>query len=129
MFALLLKWFAGGGISSIGEQINRWQEVKAKAANDHERLEADKMISFYKGQIELNQIAAQHDKWWSPRTLMAWTAAAYVIKTVGYDTVLQLGVTPDPGPEVKGIVWTIIGFYFGARALTDAAGRIFASRR
>ena len=55
MFALLLKWFAGGGISSIGEQINRWQEVKAKAANDHERLEADKMISFYKGQIDLTR--------------------------------------------------------------------------
>ena len=58
---------------------------------------------------------------------MGWSAAAYVVKIVVYDTVLQLGVTPNPGSQVTGIVMLVIGFYFGSKAATDVAARLFAA--
>lgn len=45
MIAALLKWLGGGGIAAIGGQINKWQEIRAKAENDKDRLDADRMIA------------------------------------------------------------------------------------
>lgn len=56
---------------------------------------------------------------------MGWACAVYVLKIVVWDTVLQLGVTPNPGDQVNGIVALILGFFFGSKALTDVASRIF----
>lgn len=102
-------------------------QAKLKAANDAERIEADKQIAFFQGQIALAQAAAQSDRWYSPRSLMGLCAALYVAKIVVYDTVLQLGVTPNPGGQVTGIVLTIIGFYFGSKTVSDVGGRIVAA--
>lgn len=125
----LIGWVIGGGLSSLTGSLERAYKAKLDAKNDADRLEAEKQIAFFKGQIELAQAAAEHDKWWSPRTLMGYAAAAYVVKIVFYDTVLGLGVTPNPGEQVTAIVLTIIGFYFGSKALGDVAGRIASAIR
>ncbi len=102
-------------------------QAKLKAANDAERIEADKQIAFFQGQIALATAAVQSDRWYSPRSLMGFCVVLYVAKIVVYDTVLQLGVTPNPGGQVTGIVLTIIGFYFGSKTVSDVGGRIIAA--
>lgn len=124
----MIGWLIGGGLSALIAPLERAYQAKLAAQNDHERLEAEKQIAFYQGQIDLAQ-SAVNDAWWSPRVLMAWAAASYVVKIIVYDTVLGLGVTPNPGPQVTGIVMIIIGFYFGSKAATDVATRIFSAFR
>ena len=99
-------------------------QAKLKAANDAERIEADKQIAFFQGQIALAQTAAQSDRWWSPRSLMGFCVAVYVVKIIVWDTVLQWGVTPNPGSQVTTIVMTVLGFYYGSRAITETAGKL-----
>lgn len=124
----ILSWLVGGGISALTGPLERSYKAKLDAQNDAQRLEADKQIKFYEGQIALAQ-SAVNDPWWSPRSIMGWSAAAYVVKIVVWDTVFQLGVTPNPGGQVTGIVMLVIGFYFGSKAATDVASRLFAAIR
>ena len=122
----ILTWLIGGGINALAGPLERAYKAKLDAPTDADRLEADKQIKFYEGQIALAQ-SASADPWWSPRVLMAYCAVAYVSKIVVWDTVLGWGVTPDPGAQVTGIVMTVIGFYYGSKAATDIAGRLFAA--
>lgn len=96
------------------------QKQYLDAKNDSERLKAEENIAFWKGRIDA-ATAAQNDPWYSPRSLMGYAAAAYVLKIVLWDTVLQLGVTPDPGVQVWAIVATVIGFYFVSKPMERLA--------
>lgn len=128
----IIGWLTGSVIGSLTGPLERAYKARLEAQNDAQRIDAEKQIEFYKGQIELATVAAQHDKWWSTRELIGKCAALYVFKIVVWDTVLQLGVTPDPGPQVTGIVMLVLGFYFGSKAATDIATRLlsaFASRK
>ena len=127
--AALLSWLTGGGIAAIGEQLNRWQETRAAAKNNTERIEAEKQIAFWNGQMQLALTASQNDKWWSTRELIGKCALIYVAKIIVWDTVLGWGVTPDPGPQVTGIVMVVIGFYFGSKAVSEVAARLLGGRR
>ena len=122
----ILNWLIGGGINALAGPLERAYKAKLDAQNDADRLEAEKQIRFYEEQISLAQSAVA-DPWWSPRVLMAYCVVAYVFKIVVWDTVLQMGVTPNPGQQVTGIVMLIIGFYYGSKAATDVASRIFAA--
>ena len=123
----LLQLLGGGLVEKFTGPLERAYAAKLNAANDAGKLEAEKQIAFYEGQIALARSAAEHDKWWSPRTLMAYAATAYVVKLILWDTVLQLGVTPDPGPQVNGLVMVIVGFYFGAKAVGDLGAKLLAA--
>ncbi len=126
-----MKWladlFLGTALDKIIGPLERAYTARLTAKNDADRLEADKQIKFFEGQIVLATTAAQNDKWWSTRELIGKCALIYVGKIVVWDTVFGLGVTPDPGPQVTGIVLTVIGFYFGSRAATDIAGRLLSA--
>lgn len=126
-FASLLT---GGLVATVREltgPLERAYQAKLTAQNDEQRIEADKAVKFFEGQISLAQTAAQHDKWWSTRELIGKCALIYVFKIVVWDSVLKLGVTPDPGPQVTGIVMLVIGFYFGSKAATDIAARLLSA--
>jgi hypothetical protein len=125
----MLAWLINliNPIGKIADGLNQAYQAKLKAANDADRIDADKQIAYFQGQMELAQAASQSDRWYSPRAIMGICAAVYVAKIVIYDTVLQLGVTPNPGTQVSGIVLTIIGFYFGSKAMSDVAGRLLAA--
>lgn len=128
----LIADIVSGGLSALTGGLERAYIAKLNSKNDHERLEADKQIEFFKGQIELARAAAANDKWWSTRELMAKCVLILVAKLIVWDTVLGLGSTPDPGVTVNGILWTIIGFYYGSKAATDIAGKLIggiANRR
>ncbi len=119
MIATILSWLSGGIVGQIGKQLNEAYRARLQAQNDSERIAADKEISFWSEQMGLARTAASEDRWWSPRSLMGWIVTAFVFKIIMLDTVLQLSVTPDPGPLVKGIALTVIGFYFGSKAVAD----------
>ncbi len=95
-------------------------QAKLAATTNKEKLDAEQAIKFYEGQIALATVAAQSDKWWSTRELIGKCALIYVAKIVVWDTVLQLGVTPNPGSQVTGIVMMVLGFYFGSKAARKA---------
>lgn len=122
----ILSWL--NPIKAIADALSAAYAAKLAAKNDAERIDAEKQIAFFEGQMQLARAAAEHDKWWSPRSIMGFCAAIYVAKIVVYDTVLGLGVTPNPGSVVSGIVTVIIGFYFGAKAVTDIGVRLLARR-
>jgi hypothetical protein len=113
-------------LGKIVSGLNEAYRAKLAAKNDAERIEADKQIAFFEGQMSLATAAAQHDKWWSTRELIGKCALVYVFKIIVWDTVLQLGVTPDPGPQVTGIVMVVIGFYFGSKAVSDIGARLLS---
>ncbi|MFJ6323833.1 MULTISPECIES: hypothetical protein [unclassified Rhizobium] len=114
-------------LGKIIDGLNAAYKAKLQAQNDADRVDAEKQIAFFQGQIELATQAAQSDRWWSPRSLMGFCATIYVAKIVVYDTVLQLGVTPNPGGQVTGIVLTVIGFYFGSKTVSDVAGKLIGA--
>lgn len=120
----IFGWLTGGVIEAFTGPLERAYAAKLNAQNDSDRLDAEKQIKFYEGQIALATAAAQNDKWWSTRELIGKCALIYVFKIVVWDTVLKLGVTPDPGPQVTGIVMLVIGFYFGSKAASDIAGKL-----
>ena len=125
----ILSWLVGGGIAAIGEQLNNAYRMKLEAENDSDRIHAEEQIAYFKGQMELAIAASQNDKWWSTREMIGKCVFLYVFKIVVWDTVLGLGVTPDPGPVVGGIVSITIAFYFGQKALSDIATKMMFRRR
>jgi hypothetical protein len=128
MFALLAP-LIGTAVSALTGSLNQAYKDRLNAKNDAERIEADKQISFYQGQISLAVEAAKNDKWWSTRELLGKIALIYVAKIVVWDTVLQLGSTPDPGPQVTGIVMLVLGFFVGSKAVTDIASNLLKRAR
>lgn len=128
----MFAWLTGTAIGALTGPLERAYQAKLNATNDADRLEAEKQIKFYEGQVALAQTAAQNDKPWSTRELIGKFACIYVFKIVVWDTVLKLGVTPDPGPQVTGIVMLVLGFYFGSKAVTDIGAQLLgylATRR
>jgi hypothetical protein len=124
----LLSIFAPA-LGALARSLRQAYKDRLDAKNDAERIEADKQIAFFQGQINLATAAAQNDKWWSTRELIGKCALIYVAKIVVWDTVLQLGTTPDPGPQVTGIVMLVLGFYFGGKAVMDIAGKLLGRGR
>lgn len=117
MLSTILSWLAGGGISAIGEQINRWQSIKAKAQNDHERLEADKMLAELEAKRTI--LLAEQSSWMTRwvRPAIAFPLVAYLWKLIIFDKILGLGTTDDLSPELWKLFWIVIGAYFVTRPL------------
>lgn len=88
-----------------------------------EKLEAEKERDYWRGRLEAVN-ASVGDPWWSPRTIMGWSVAGFVVKLVTWDSTLGRGVTANPGSLVTWIVITIIGFYFLSRSAETIAGTI-----
>lgn len=107
-------------LGQLTKQLADAYAARAQAKTTEAKIDADERIAAINAQRDVVIAAAVHDKWWSPRNLMGWCVVAYVAKIIVWDTVLQWGVTPDPGSQVTNIVLTVIGFYF----VTGTAERI-----
>jgi hypothetical protein len=118
----LLDWL--NPLSAITGSLERAYQAKLAAANDTDRIAAEVEIENLKARRDVVISASLNDKWWSPRTIMGWSAALYVGKIVVWDTVLQWGVTPNPGEQVTMIVMTIVGFYFVAKGAETVANTL-----
>jgi hypothetical protein len=118
----LLDWL--NPLGAITSSLERAYQAKLAAANDTDRIAAEVEIEALKARRDVVIAASLNDKWWSPRTIMGWSAALYVGKIVVWDTVLQWGVTPNPGEQVTMIVMTIVGFYFVAKGAETVANTL-----
>lgn len=127
MLQSIVTWFLGGGLATLTGALKDAYAAHLAAENDAAKLAAQERIEFLKQQIAL-ATAAVGDRWWSTRELIGKCALIYVAKIIVWDTVLKLGETPYPGPQVTGIVMTVIGFYFGSKAVTDVAGRLLSRK-
>lgn len=107
-------------LQAITSSLERAYQAKLAAANDKDRIAAEVEIENLQARRDV-MVSAAGDKWWSPRVIMGWSAALYVAKIIVWDTVLQLGVTPDPGEQVNFIVATVVGFYFASKAAEGVA--------
>jgi len=115
MIGAILSWITGGGLKSITQSLTHAYEMKLRATTDKQKLEADMVIQ----QLLARQavLLAEQGRWYTAwiRPMLALPVVILVWKLLVYDTVLKLGVTPDPGAVVTGIVWTVIGAYFLTR--------------
>ena len=127
-----LSWL--NPLNSIIGAAERAHQRVLDAKNNTERLEAEKDRDYWRARLEAVNAAAQHDKWWSPRNIMGWSVAAFVVKIVLWDSTIMTGwngVTPNPGSLVTWIVLTIIGFYFLSRSadrITDTIASAMARK-
>ncbi len=120
----LLSWL--NPLNAITGALTKAYEVHENAKNDHDRIAAEVEIAGLEAKRDVVIAAAVNDKFWSPRTLMGWAVAFYVIKLVFWDSALGLGVTQDPGPTVNWIVSTVIAFYFVSKGAEEVA-KVFAA--
>ncbi len=125
----LLSWL--NPLNAITGSLERAYTAKLNAANDKDKIAAEVEIKNLEAKRDVVIAASVNDKWWSPRSLMGWAVAIYVLKIVVWDSVLQWGVTPYPGEQVTFIVMTVIGFYFlsrGAEAVANSISSAFKRR-
>lgn len=115
----LLSWL--NPLNALAGGLLEAQRNYYAAQNDSDRLKADTDIKFWQSQIDLAQVAAERDRWWSTRELIGKCVLIYLAKLIVWDTVFGLGVTQDPGATVNWITATVIGFYFASRSAEKIA--------
>lgn len=125
MLSTILGWLSGGAIRQIGDQLNRAHEARLKAANDADRLAADRMLEDIRFNRDL--LASQYtpllDK--IVRPMFALPLAFYFAKVIVWDKALGLGSTPDLSAQQWNMAYLILGAYFGVSAVQ----RIFGLRK
>ena len=115
MLTKILNWLVGGGISAIGTQIIRHQELKLKAENDKDKLEHEEAVTRLQAQqsILIEESRSKLTSWIRPA--LAFPVVIYWGKLIIWDTVLQWGSTPYPGDHVVWYVTLIPAAYFLVR--------------
>lgn len=111
----LLNFLGGGVIQDLSDDIKDAYKARLEAQTSEQKLEADMVIR----QLELRQalLLTEQKRWLTAwiRPALAFPVVVLVNKLLIWDTVLGLGVTPDPGQLVNWIVVTIIGAYMLTR--------------
>jgi hypothetical protein len=131
MGAWLLNFFTGGAVGSIlgplKDGLLQAQQQYYTAQNDQQKLAAQVAMQQWQGQIDLAIQASKTDRWYSVRNLIGYCVFLYVGKIIVLDTVLQLGITPNPGIQVTWVVMTTIGFFFASKSAETIASTIAAA--
>lgn len=111
----ILTWLTGKGVGLIADQFQDAYKAYLNAENDAAKLEAEKQLAWLEAQKEviISEQRNRLTRWIRP--LLALPVVLYVWKLIVWDTILQLGVTPNPGEFVNYIVLTVIGAYFLTR--------------
>lgn len=106
MLAFLTR-FLGSGIAG---ELRRAYEARLAAANDKERIEADKTIA----QLEARQAVLIAGGRITAFVQAAFAApfCIYIWKLVVFDKVLAMGATDDLSPALWQVCMLILGFYF-----------------
>jgi hypothetical protein len=113
----LLNLFTGGLFGEVKDGLLQAQRNHLESKTQ----ESEQNLKFWQSRMDLAIAASQHDKFWSPRNLMGWAVAIYILKIVVWDSTFQLGSTPYPGEQVTFIVMTVVGFYFASKAAENIA--------
>ena len=117
MFGLtrILSFLGGGVLSDITSKLKDAYELKLNAETSEKKLEAEQYIAHLQAQqaVLLAEQSRAITSWIRPA--IALPVVIYLWKIIVFDTVLALGVTPDPGQFVNWVVVTVIGAYMLTR--------------
>lgn len=111
----LLGVFGKGVFSGISNDLKEAYEAKLKAQTDADVLRANVKIEELKARqsILLAEQSRAMTSWIRP--MIALPVVIYLWKLIVWDTILQWGVTPNPGEFINWVVLTVIGAYFLTR--------------
>lgn len=117
MLATILNFFAGGALKTIRDGIIQARRDALNAKNDHERIEAEKLIATLEAQQAI-LIAEQGS--WMTRSIRPMFALPFIIfnfKVIVWDKVIMGGATKtDPlSAEMFELQMIVFGAYFIAR--------------
>lgn len=113
----LFKFLTGGGISSIGEQINRAIEIKENAKTDKARLEAEQNIAGLQAvrDVEVERLQARAQE--KPSKLL--TIIRFILTIPAFFILLKMtadyistGQIDDVPAQLWAYVGLALGFYF-----------------
>lgn len=115
MIGTILSIFGSTAFKGLTNKLLEAYQLRLNAQTDQEKLEAELTIKQLEARQEL--LLAEQKRWFTAwiRPLMALPIVIYIWKIVVYDTVLGLGITPNPGEFVNWLVLTIVGAYFITR--------------
>jgi hypothetical protein len=122
MFAGILTWFLGGGLSSIENALTDAYKAKLTAQNDQDRIAAD--VTIQSLQAKRDVMIGEARKWSINalvRALFAVPVAAYYAKIFFFDKVLALGSTDPLSDDLTWTARVIISFYFLYEGATSVA--------
>jgi hypothetical protein len=114
-------WLIGGGIASIGEQLNKAYQAKLAAQTDQAKMQADMDIA----QLEARQavLIAEQGSW-----LTSWIRPAFALpfvlfnaKVIVWDKMLGWGATDNLTPEFYQMEMMVMGAYFLGRSAEKVA--------
>lgn len=107
----------------IGDNLNKAYQTKMMAANDSERIAADKLISELEARRDV--LIAEQGSWMTRwiRPALALPVVIFWFKLIVWDTVLGWGSTPDPGEHVMWYAMLIPSAYFLTRPFERALGK------
>ena len=129
MWAVLSKFLLGGGISAIGEQIARVQEIRAKADNDAARIELEKLEASLRAQVERDKEKLGSVLGRIPLFVAEMSAALY-LATVLFDSMFPsawlnpLELPEWFKPQYAAALASVVGISAAERAV-----KFFASRK
>lgn len=111
----ILGFFTSTAFGSITEQLKEAYRMKLEAQTNEAKLEADQYIAHLQAQQQV--LLAEQGRWYTSwiRPAMAFPVILYIWKLIICDTILQWGVTQNPGEFVNWIVITVIGAYMLTR--------------
>ena len=111
----MFGWLTGSLVKAVTAPVINAVEVWQTAKNDKERIAAEERMN---KTIALRDIvvAEQHSKLTSwIRPAIAAPIAIYVWKLFVWDSVLELGSTPEPGNIMTWIISAVLGAFFLTR--------------
>jgi hypothetical protein len=115
MWSLLISLLGSPVLREISEDIKDLRVKQIEASVDEKKLLNEQILE----QLRLRQqvVLQEQGRWYTAwiRPLLAMPVVIFVWKILVWDTVLQMGVTPEPGDLVRWIVITIIGAYMLSR--------------
>ncbi len=120
----LIKFFTQGGISAIGEQINRGIEIREKAKTDKARLEADQNIAGLQAarDVEVERLVARAQE----KPGRAITIARIILTIPAFFILLKMAADymgTGEIDDVPGQLWAYVGlalsFYFWGKPFGD----------
>lgn len=117
----ILSFFTEGGVQGIFSNVADLYKARLAAGEDQSKLAADlaaRQLALDSQDARLQASLTAGAKWYSPRELMGYGVAFYVVKILCWDK-QHYDYTEPLDDKLWWVVTTIIIAYFGARAVRD----------
>lgn len=132
MLTTILSWITGPAFNAVLGKAADAYKAKLEAGNTSERISADiivRTVELEQREAELRSAERMQLPWWHPVMLIGFALAAYVLKIVVWDTMLDLGTTPAIKGDVAAWLGETLKYFVGTTAAGAAVGSVVAAFR